>query len=224
VVGRDPDITSDMFRLSERVPWRVAHALQLPLLVLLVIPNFGFLLNLHYAGFNPAYREQDAGWHRAARIRALRKYLRHYGKEYLLYPLLAGPFAPKVAFGNWLSALCADVYTALTNYCGHLQGAPDWPADAKTAGRGDYYRTQVESTMNFEVNLPVSILCGALDRQIEHHLYPRLPPNRLREIAPEVRRVCETYGVRYRTSGWGSAIRAVFRHVSRLASAEPADA
>jgi fatty acid desaturase len=46
---------------------------------------------------------------------------------------------------------------------------------------------QVEASSNFEVSLPVSILCGALDKQIEHHLFPTLPPQRLRQIAPEVR-------------------------------------
>ena len=36
-----------------------------------------------------------------------------------------------------------------------------------------------------DVDLPdwLSTLCGGLDKQIEHHLFPRLPPNRLREVA-----------------------------------------
>ena len=43
---------------------------------------------------------------------------------------------------------------------------------------------QVEATNNFEVSRPISILCGGLDQQIEHHLFPRLPPNRLRADRP----------------------------------------
>ena len=62
---------------------------------------------------------------------------------------------------------------------------------------------QIEATTDFEVSWPLSILCGALDRQIEHHLFPRLPPQRLREIAPEVKAICTKYGVDYRTGTWG---------------------
>jgi linoleoyl-CoA desaturase len=69
----------------------------------------------------------------------------------------------------------------------------------------------------------VSVLCGALDKQIEHHLFPRLPPNRLRAIAPRVRAICEAHGVNYRTSSWPRTLWSVLRELGRLASpkAEP---
>ena len=51
---------------------------------------------------------------------------------------------------------------------------------------------QVGATNDFEVCLLISIICGGLDRQIEHYLFPKLPPDHLRKIAPEVRAVCET--------------------------------
>ncbi len=75
---------------------------------------------------------------------------------------------------------------------------------------------QVEATNNFEVSRPISILCGGLDRQIEHHLFPQLPPNRLREIAPEVRAVCERHGVHYRTASWGRTLAAALGHIRTL--------
>jgi len=78
---------------------------------------------------------------------------------------------------------------------------------------------QVESSQNFDVPLPLSILCGALDRQIEHHLFPRLPTNRLRQISPDVRRVCEQHGVRYRCDSWPRTLAAVFRRLCRLSLA-----
>jgi linoleoyl-CoA desaturase len=75
---------------------------------------------------------------------------------------------------------------------------------------------QVEASNDFEVPLAVSMLCGGLDRQIEHHLFPRLPPNRLREIAPAVRQACVACGVEYRTGSWGGALRAVARRLWKL--------
>jgi linoleoyl-CoA desaturase len=61
-------------------------------------------------------------------------------------------------------------------------------------------------------------LCGALDLQIEHHLFPRMPPNRLREIAPRVRAICEAHGVRYRSAGFVSTLRSVFTELRQLGS------
>jgi linoleoyl-CoA desaturase len=75
---------------------------------------------------------------------------------------------------------------------------------------------QIEAASDYEVSLPISMLCGALDRQIEHHLFPQLPPPRLREIAPEVRALCEKYGVEYKTDTWGRTLRKALSHIGRL--------
>jgi fatty acid desaturase len=66
------------------------------------------------------------------------------------------------------------------------------------------------------VSRPISILCGGLDLQIEHHMFPLLPPHRLREIAPEVRAICEKYGVAYKTDTWGATLRKALRHIDHL--------
>ncbi len=74
----------------------------------------------------------------------------------------------------------------------------------------------MEATNDFEVSRPLSILCGGLDRQIEHHLFPRLPPERLREVAPQVRAACEAHGVAYKTDTWGRTLAKALRHVRAL--------
>ena len=80
---------------------------------------------------------------------------------------------------------------------------------------------QVEAANDFEVPLPVSIMCGTLDRQIEHHLFPRWPTNRLRQAAPEIRAICERHGVRYRTASWGTTLRRVFGRLRSLSRPAP---
>jgi linoleoyl-CoA desaturase len=64
----------------------------------------------------------------------------------------------------------------------------------------------------------ISVLCGGLDRQIEHHLFPRLPPNRLREIAPRVKAICEAHGVQYLEKSWPQTLRDVLVELTRLRS------
>jgi NADPH-dependent stearoyl-CoA 9-desaturase len=110
---------------------------------------------------------------------------------------------------------------AATIFCGHVgEGVESWPSGKRAHSRGEWYAMQVEAANDFEVRLPVSILCGGLDLQIEHHLFPTLPPQRLREIAPEVRAICARYGVRYKTDTWGNTLRKAFRHIARLSRAE----
>ena len=51
---------------------------------------------------------------------------------------------------------------------------------------------------------------------IEHHLFPKLPPNRLREIAPKVAAICERYGVRYSRSTWTGNLLGALRRLARM--------
>jgi linoleoyl-CoA desaturase len=54
-----------------------------------------------------------------------------------------------------------------------------------------------------------------LSFQIEHHLYPDIPARRYQQIAPQVREICERYGIPYNTGRlsrqFGSVIGKIFR-------------
>jgi fatty acid desaturase len=229
IAGRDPDIHFGPARLTEHTPWQPVHRIQLPYMLGFLAPNFTFFMNLHFTGVHDVYfgngrKEQfdvipDRSWKsvKEAHWKALRKYVPYYLKNYVFFPLLAGPMFWKVLLGNWMAETMRDLYSAATIYCGHVGGdVAAFPEGTRAHGRGEWYAMQCEATNNFEVSLPVSILCGGLDRQIEHHLFPRLPPNRLREIAPEVRAACEAHGVPYRTASWGATLRKALGYVRQL--------
>jgi linoleoyl-CoA desaturase len=224
IAGRDPDLDFGALRLSSRIPFRRGHALQ-PVSNLVSWFGFATAINLHVTGLLHVYLQQaeplpcdrDAIDLGAAHRTFLAKWLRYYGREYLLFPLLAGPFFPKVLLGNLLSEVGRDLSAAAIIYCGHV-GATDYPAGTEPASRAHWYAMQVEAARDVELPVPLSILCGALDLQIEHHLFPRMPPNRLREIAPRVRAICEAHGVRYRSAGFVSTLRSVFTELRQLGS------
>ncbi|MCA9697594.1 MAG: fatty acid desaturase, partial [Myxococcales bacterium] len=213
IAGKDPDIHFGPVRLTEHTPWDARrNRAQLPFSLFVLFPNFGFTMNAHFTGITDLHVGNgrpgghdfipDRSWAtwRRAYGRAWRKYLPYYGKEYVLFPALAGPFFWKVALGNALSEVMRDVYTAATIFCGHIgEDVAAYPEGTRARGRGQWYAMQAEASSNFEVPLPVSILCGALDRQIEHHLFPKMPTQRLRKIAPEVKAICAEHGVRYHT-------------------------
>lgn len=229
VAGRDPDIHFGPARLTEHTPHRPRNRFQHLFMVGILAPNFAALMNLHFTGLHDVYfgngREEqfdvipDRSWEsvKEAHRKAFRKYAPYYLKNYLFFPLLAGPMFWKVLLGNWMAETLRDLYSAATIFCGHVGGdVASYDEGTRAHGRGEWYAMQVEATNNYEVSLPVSILCGGLDLQIEHHLFPRLPPNRLREIAPEVRAACEAHGVRYKSASWGRTLAKALRHVRAL--------
>jgi linoleoyl-CoA desaturase len=230
VAGRDPDIHFGTVRLTERTPWNRRHRTQLATAVAVIFPNFAFFIGSHVSGLNDVFfdnglpgktdilpdRSKESV--RKAWRQALRKYVPYYLYNYVLWPALAGPMFWKVLLGNWLAETLRDVYSAATIFCGHVgEDVASYPEGTKAHGRGEWYAMQVEAANDYEVSWPVSVLCGALDRQIEHHLFPTLPAQRLRQIAPEVREICERYGVEYRTDTWGRTLGRALGHIGRLA-------
>ncbi len=228
VAGRDPDIHFGPIRLTEQTPHTAAHHRQAWWL-LAVVPTFTFGMNLHFTGVADALTDnglpgkldvlpdREPATVRAAWKRALRKYVPYYAKNFGLYPALAGPLWWKVLAGNLLAELMRDVYSAATIYCGHVgEDVASWPEGTKPRSRGEWYAMQIEATNNYEVSRPISVLCGGLDRQIEHHLFPALPPQRLREIAPEVKAIAERHGLKYKTDTWGRTLKKAYNHIRNL--------
>ncbi len=236
IAGKDPDIHFGPVRLTEHTPHGPRHYIQLPFSLIALFPNFGMTMNAHFSGLTDLYQGngradefdfvKDRSWDsiRKAHWRAWRKYLPYYGKEMVFFPLLAGVFWWKVALGNWASEVLRDLYTAATIYCGHVgEDVKTFPEGTRAHGKGEWYAMQAEASQNYEVPLPLSVLSGALDRQIEHHLFPRFPTNRLREIGPEVRAICEAHGVAYTTGSWPSVLGKVLRRIGTLSFRTPAE-
>jgi linoleoyl-CoA desaturase len=229
VTGKDADIHFGPVRLTEYVPYHPQHRFQVPFTLGILFPNFGLLMNLHFTGLSDAYfdnglegkldflPDRSKASVRGAWKKALRKYAPYYFKNYVFFPALAGPFFWKVLLGNWLAETMRDVYSAATIYCGHVGGdVKSYPAGKKAQSRGEWYAMQIEATNNFEVGFPFNVFCGGLERQIEHHLFPTLPPPRLREIAAEVRDICARHGVEYKSASWPRTLKKALTHISAL--------
>ncbi|MCO4746011.1 MAG: acyl-CoA desaturase [Proteobacteria bacterium] len=232
VTGRDPDINFGPVRLNAQTPHRPIHYIQVPYTVLVLWPSFALGMNTHFTGLLDVFRDEPEMLKDKSRSsvlgavkKALRKAIPHYGKEYVFYPALAGPFWWKVALGNWTAGTLRNVYSAASIFCGHIGSeVVDYPEGTKAKGRGHWYEMQVQSAQNFQVPYVLSVLCGGLDYQIEHHLFPKLPPERLREIAPDVQRICAEHGVSYRTGSWVEILGDAFGQLWQLSFPEPTPA
>lgn len=228
-VERDPDVSFGLFRLSELIDRQYFHTIQ-PLLLILNTFNTGQSIGLISTGlpefFNrliPGYKADDhasmfKGQPTAAQfMEALWKYLRkavpNAAYNFGLYGLLAGPRRwGQVTLGMLTAILIRDIFTGLSFYTGHMvEGVKHY--EQAPRNRAEWYLQQIEGTANVRAGTLVSLLMGHLNYQIEHHLFPKMPPNRLEAVAPRVQAICERHGVQYLTGSFGEQIASVFRRM-----------
>lgn len=221
ISGADPDVQFGFVRLTPETPHRWIHYFQMPTVLFFIIPNFGSAINTHVCGLlegiiSTKGQGPTTKKNRSAKTvinsyrKAFRKWVPYYGKNFIFYPVLAGPFFPKVVVGNWLAEKFRDVYTGITVFCGHVD-TKSYSLKDKPKNHGEWCIMQIEATNNFKVSYPLSILCGGLDYQIEHHLFPKLPPNRLREVSSEIEACCQEFGVTYNKDTWPGTLKRVIR-------------
>jgi linoleoyl-CoA desaturase len=186
----------------------------------------GLLENFFLRTQGPQERREAAKepFRESAKV-TLKKYGQYAFKNYVVYPALAGPMFWKVMLGNFAAATLRDIATSacfLPNHVG--PDNPTYPPGTRPMNRGHWYAMQIEATNNFKVSRLVSIFAGATDKHIEHHLFPTFPTDRLRQIAPEVRAICEKYGVSYKELGWGTTLKRMFQRLKQLAKQPEAEA
>lgn len=194
VVEKDPDIGGLFYRISKTVPWHPFHLFQFPMLIM-GSPIAGYAFNF-YLGFARDIKLSREGNKKNGLKKSLKKFLLFTWKEKLVPSLKGGPFFFNFFLGFQTTELITSTFIYNMFYCGHLpKGVQTFTQSAKNAD--EFCIQQILGSANFKCSQAMSILCGALDRQIEHHLFPTLPPNRLREISPLVKNLCEEYGIPY---------------------------
>ena len=228
-VDRDPDVTYGFYRLGEMIDKQPFHSVQ-PLVLILNTINSSENVGLLSSGLMefiqmmgiPGY--SDLGYPSVNKSTDFEGFLKSFHKSfrkvipnaaynYGLYGLLAGPLMwPKVTLGTLSAVVLRNIFTGLAFYTGHMvEGVKHY--DAPPKNKAEWYWQQVEGSANVEAGGVFSVLAGHLNYQIEHHLFPKLPPNRLVEISPQVREICERYGVTYRTGSFAEQVGSLFNRL-----------
>jgi fatty acid desaturase len=140
-------------------------------------------------------------------------------KDYVAFPLLAGPFAPWVFTGNLTANLIRNVWSYAIIFCGHFPDGTQEFTKEETANetRGMWYFRQILGSANLTGGKLFHVMSGNLSFQIEHHLFPDIPAFRHAEIAPEVQEICERYGVPYNKGPLPKQFGTVVRKICKLA-------
>jgi NADPH-dependent stearoyl-CoA 9-desaturase len=219
VLGKDRDIGYGVLRMSEEQPWR-PRDLGNPVYATLLAALFQWGVAVH----DLEVERIEAGEITLADKRDIlaaiwRKGRRQVLKDYVVFPLLAGPGAPFVLTGNLTANLTRNLWSFMIIFCGHFPaGVQEFSEEeVENETRGGWYVRQMLGSANLTGGKLFHLLSGNLSHQIEHHLFPDIPAHRYAEIAVEVREICARYGLPYNAGPLHRQFGSVVKKIVRLA-------
>jgi NADPH-dependent stearoyl-CoA 9-desaturase len=219
IVGKDRDVGYGLLRMADEQPWIPANALQ-PVYALLQALSFEWAVAVHHLAFNEVLRGEKSLarlWEESKPV--LRKVWRQGFKDFIAFPLLAGPSAPVVLAGNLGANLIRNVWAFAVIFCGHFPTGVRMfrPEECQGESRAAWYLRQILGSANIEGSRALHVLSGHLSHQIEHHVFPDLPAPRYPEIAHELRALCTRYGVPYNSARFARQLGGALWRIVRCA-------
>jgi fatty acid desaturase len=122
----------------------------------------------------------------------------------VLEPLLAVLFTAvhRGLFGTYMVAIFAPNHKAM----------PILEQDSQV----DFLHRQVLTSRNVLAH-PITDFCyGGLNYQIEHHLFPSMPRNKLREAQPIVKDICRAHSIAYHETSMLQSYREILQHLHEI--------
>ncbi len=218
IVGKDRDVGYGILRMSEDQPWKPRYLFNLVIATLLAL-LFEWGVALHDVETDRIERGEKTWAEALPALREVWKKSRgQILKDYVLFPLLAGPFFLYVLAGNVVANLIRNLWAFMIIFCGHFpeEVAMFREEDTRDETQGAWYVRQMLGSANLEGGKLFHVLTGNLSHQIEHHLFPDLPAHRYVEIAPEVRAICAKHGLPYNTGRLSRQFASVVVRIAKL--------
>jgi len=217
VIGVDDDLGFGILRVTREQKWGPGHLLQ-PLRAVVLAAAFEWGVAFHGL-YSIQERETTEAAKAAHKTNLLRKMVRQSVKDYVIFP----------AFGRrrWRRTLGATVmanglrnaWAYIVIVCGHFaDGAEKFEASVlEDETKPEWYLRQMLGSANFRAGRLLAFMSGNLCYQIEHHLFPDLPSNRLPEIAVRVGALCAKYDLPYTTGSFLRQYWLTVRTICKLA-------
>jgi fatty acid desaturase len=218
VRGMDDDIGYGLLRIFPEQRWRPFYLAQpVVAVVFAILFEWGIAIQDLRLGRWFAGKVTFAKLREQARPVG-RKVARQVLRDYIVFPLLAGPWWLTVLVANALANVIRNVWTYVIIFCGHFTADAETFSKESAIGesRGHWYLRQLRGSSNISGGRWMDLMSGNLSHQIEHHFYPDLPANRYAAIAVEVREICARYGQHYDTGSlpkqFGQVMWRILRH------------
>jgi linoleoyl-CoA desaturase len=218
VRGMDDDIGYGLLRIFPEQRWKPFYVAQ-PIVAVVFAILFEWGIAIQDLRLGRWWYGKTSNAQMLRQFRPVgRKMARQVLKDYVLFPLLAGPFFLPVLLGNVVANILRNLWTYTIIFCGHFTADVEtFPKDSVAGeSRGHWYLRQLRGSSNLTGGKLMNLMSGNLSHQIEHHFFPDVPANRYAAMAVEVRDICSRYGQHYNTGSlpnqFGQVIWRILRH------------
>ncbi|SKS60008.1 stearoyl-CoA 9-desaturase [Mycobacteroides abscessus subsp. abscessus] len=219
----DPEIHSStwVLRVTRDESWKIRNLFNIPFNFMLAA-GFEWGIALQHLELRKIWKKET----REATKQRLRELVRSAAaqvfKDYVAFPAITA-VSPGATYRSTLTAnatanLLRNFWSNAVIFCGHFpDGAEKFTVtDMENETRGQWYLRQLLGSANFNAGPAMRLMSGNLCHQIEHHIYPDLPSNRLHEISVRVREICERYDLPYTTGSMLFQYAKTWRTIAKL--------
>ncbi len=218
VLGKDHDIGYGVLRIFPEQKWE-PRFLANPLMATVLAVFFENLLALQTLETEKVFAGEKTWkeWFKQGRP-TFRKAGRQMGKDYVFFPLLAGPMFLPVLAGNFTANIMRNLWTFTIIFCGHFTEDSEVFAieTLENETRGQWYLRQMRGSANLTGGKLFHIMSGNLSHQIEHHLFPEVPGWRYAAMSEEMQVIAKKYGQNYNKAPlwkqFGTVVGRILRH------------
>ncbi|AKK08094.1 acyl-CoA desaturase [Corynebacterium testudinoris] len=218
ILGMDTDVGYGVLRVTRDRKWTPLHTFQ-PVINLTLASLFEWAVGFYdvelgkVAAGRAEWKEISPKFWESAR-KAGTQGLR----DYVLYPALTGPNFKHTVTANATANLVRSIWAYAVIFCGHFPDEAETftKEQWKNETHEEWYLRQMLGSANFHGGKILTILSGNLNYQIEHHLFPDMPSNRLASIGERVRAICNDFDLPYNTDSFPAQLFKVQKTLLKL--------
>jgi fatty acid desaturase len=222
ILGMDSDVGYSILRVTRDQPWEPFNIGNLLYNAVLAL-GFEWGIGLQPIEFSKIFKPGPERDITLVQIRELSiKAGRQVFKDYVAFPALTS-LSPTASYKSTLKAnivanVIRNIWADAVIFCGHFPDGAEKFTKTDMIGetKGEWYLRQMLGSANFDAGPTMRFMSGNLCYQIEHHLYPDLPSNRLHEISVRVRQICDKYDLPYTTGSFLLQYGKAWRTIAKL--------
>jgi NADPH-dependent stearoyl-CoA 9-desaturase len=222
ILGMDDDVGYFVLRVTRDQPW---EHFNMGNLVFNAVLALGFEWGIGLQTVDLAKIFED-GPERDITLEQTREFLvkagRQVFKDYVAFPALTS-LSPTATYKSTLTAnavanVIRNIWANAVIFCGHFPDGAEKFTKTDMIGetKGEWYLRQMLGSANFNAGPVLRFMSGNLCHQIEHHLFPDLPSNRLHEISVRVRAIYDKYDLPYTTGSFLTQYGKTWRTIAKL--------
>jgi linoleoyl-CoA desaturase len=222
ILGMDDDVGYGLIRVTRDQRWKPMNVFNLFFNTMLAT-GFEWGVGLQHLELGKIFKGRDD---RKATFVRVREFAAKAGqqllKDYVAFPAVTS-LSPGATYKSTLKAnvvanIMRNLWANAVIFCGHFPDGAEKFTKTDMVGetKGEWYLRQMLGSANFDNGPVLRFMSGNLCHQIEHHLYPDLPSNRLYEISKRVREICDKYDLPYTTGSFLVQYGKSWRTIAKL--------